>query len=463
MAASVPTRSLTLPVLQRLPVEPQRSRQPFHVLAKPTGAICNIDCEYCFYLEKENLYPHGEDFMMKESVMEDHVRQYIEGQPLGTEEINFAWQGGEPTLRGLDFFRKVVELEEKYKRPGMTVTNAFQTNGILVNGEWARFFKEHNFLIGISIDGPEHLHDRYRKDKGGHGTFKRVMRGLEQLKEHGCEFNTLTVVQRSNSDHPAEVYEFLKSIGSTFLQFIPIVEVEGSEKVSGRSVLPEKWGTFMSGIFDEWVKRKDIGKIFVQHFDMMLGLAMGYQSSLCVHSETCGRAVAIEHNGDLFSCDHFVNWEDHIGNVTQISEGEMMDSEQQHTFGQNKHDKLPTMCKECDYLNYCWGGCPAHRNTRTPTGEAGLNYLCSGYLSFYKHTVPYFKAMGEALRHRLPASEFRRFMEGGEFNRPQPQPRLQNAGPAKREIASHGITRKVNRNSQCPCGSGKKYKKCCGQ
>ncbi len=263
MAATVPTRNLTLPVLQRVPVGPKQSNQPFHVLAKPTGAVCNIDCEYCFYLEKERLYPHGEEFMMAESVMEDHVRQYIEGQPPGTEEINFAWQGGEPTLRGLDFFRKVVELQEKYKRPGMTVTNAFQTNGILIDDKWATFFKEHDFLIGVSIDGPEHLHDRYRKDKGGRGTFKRVTRGLDNLKEHACEFNTLTVVQRSNSERPDEVYDFLKSIGSTFFQFIPIVEVEGSERVSGRSVLPEKWGTFLCSILDQWLKRKDIGKIFI--------------------------------------------------------------------------------------------------------------------------------------------------------------------------------------------------------
>lgn len=458
MAATVPTRNLTLPVLQRVPVGPKQSNQPFHVLAKPTGAVCNIDCEYCFYLEKERLYPHGEEFMMAESVMEDHVRQYIEGQPPGTEEINFAWQGGEPTLRGLDFFRKVVELQEKYKRPGMTVTNAFQTNGILIDDKWASFFKEHDFLIGVSIDGPEHLHDRYRKDKGGRGTFKRVTRGLDNLKEHACEFNTLTVVQRSNSERPDEVYDFLKSIGSTFFQFIPIVEVEGSERVSGRSVLPEKWGTFLCSILDQWLKRKDIGKIFIQQFDMMVGLAMGYPSSLCVHSETCGRAVAIEHNGDLFSCDHFVNWEDHIGNVTQISEGEMMDGDKQHTFGLNKRDLLPTMCKECDYLRYCWGGCPAHRNTLTPAGEEGLNYLCAGYMAFYKHSIPYFKAMGEALRNRLPAAEFKRFMDGGEFRPPKPR----QARP-QRGIASHGVSRKVNRNSPCPCGSGKKYKKCCGR
>ena len=449
-----------LPVTQSPPVEPTIADGPFHVIAKPVGAICNINCEYCFYLEKEHLYPKDETFKMPEAVLEKYVHQYIAGQPAGTAEVNFAWQGGEPTLRGLDFFRRVVELQKAYATPGMRVSNAFQTNAILIDDDWAGFLRECEFLVGVSIDGPEKLHDRYRKDKGGRGTFQRVMRGLENLKKHQVEFNTLTVVQQSNSNHPTEVYDFLEEIGSTFFQFIPIVEVEESGQVSDRSVRPKQWGKFLNGIFKRWIEKDDIGRIFVQHFDLMLGLAMGLPSSLCVHAQTCGRAAAIEHNGDLFSCDHFVNWEDLLGNVNETSVGEMIEGSKQQTFGRNKRDLLPKYCRECEFLNYCWGGCPAHRNATTPDGEPGLNFLCEGYKLFYGSTIPYFKAMGECLNRRRPARDFRMFMADSEPSGPGRQPagaRTQMpAGPTK------GRAAKVKPNSPCPCGSGKKYKKCCG-
>ena len=442
-------------------VEPKRSTRPFHVLCKPIGAICNIRCEYCFYLEKESLYPRGEKFRMTEDVLEKHVQQYIAGQPEATAEVNFAWQGGEPTLMGLDFFRKAVELQRKYSRPGMQVTNSFQTNTTLVDDEWAEFFRENRFLIGVSIDGPEHLHNRYRKDRSGKGTFDKVMAGLEYLKEHKVEFNTLTVVQRSNGDHPGEVYDFLRGIGSKFFQFIPIVEIEGPEQVSERSVQPRQWGTFLNGIFDRWVERNDIGRIFVQHFDMMLGIASGYPSSLCVHSENCGRAVALEHNGDLFSCDHFVNWEDHLGNVNEVSLGEMLDGEKQDTFGLNKRDLLTRYCRECEFLHYCWGACPSDRGARTPDGEPGLNHCCEGYRLFYAHTIPYFSAMAECLRRRLPAREFRLFMPDAGKG-PSRSGGKNRAAPAAGH-PSAGAARKARPNSPCPCGSGKKFKKCCGK
>ena len=439
--SAAPSSMMTLPVLQRRPIESEPASKPFHIIAKPTGAICNIDCEYCFYLDKEFLYERGHDFKMKLDTLETYVRQYIESQPEGTLEVNFAWQGGEPTLLGVDFFRKAVEFQQKYTRKGMSISNAFQTNGILLDDEWGRFLHENEFLVGLSVDGPEHLHNRYRVDKGGQGTFKRVMRGLEALQRNNVEYNTLTVVQASNCEHPEEVYDFLISIGSTYQQFIPIVEVLGPEQVSERSVPAKKWGSFLNGIFDRWVAQNHIGKIFLQHFDMMLGIAVGHGSSLCVHSETCGRAMAVEHNGDLFSCDHFVNWEDQLGNITELPISEMVDGPKQTEFGLNKRDLLPKMCRECEYLNYCWGGCPAHRNIKTPDGEPGLNFLCQGYMRFYSHTIPYFKAMAECLRRQRPASEFKRFMKGSRFK----------------------MSQKVDRNALCPCGSGKKYKKCCGR
>lgn len=425
------------------------SPSAFHIMTKPTGPICNLDCKYCFYLEKEKLYPGTSDWRMAPDVLESYIRQYIEAQDAGT--ITFAWQGGEPTLLGVDFFRTVVQLEQKYAN-GKRIENAFQTNGILLDDEWGEFLGDNEFLVGLSLDGPDELHDRYRVDKGGQPTFRRVMRGLGFLKKHGVEFNTLTVVQRDNSYHPLEVYEFLKEAGSGFMQFIPIVEREaaggsglrlvapGAEaKVSGWSVEPLQYGRFLSRIFDEWVEN-DVGRVFVQLFDVALEMWCGLPASLCVFRETCGSAMAIEHNGDLYSCDHFVYPENRLGNIMQQPLASMVASPEQVKFGRDKLDTLPRYCRECDVRFACNGECPKHRFTRTPDGEDGLNYLCAGYKHFFHHIDPYMRFMaGELRQQRAPANVM--------------------AWARERRAA---VVRAPGRNDPCPCGSGRKFKKCCG-
>ncbi len=403
-------------------------------MAKPIGPLCNIRCEYCFYLSKEELFGHKNlsEFTMREDVLETYISGYIQAQSEGTAEITFAWQGGEPTLLPESFFEKAVELENKYARPGMKVLNAFQTNGTLVSRSRAEWFAANDFLVGISIDGDEELHNRYRKDREGGGTFQAVMKGLENLKAAGVEFNTLTVVQSDNGDYPERVYDFLKSIGSVYLQFIPIVE-PGSP-VSERSVGPEPWGSFMTGIFDCWVKA-DIGKVFVQQFDTLLGLHAGYPSSICVHAETCGNAMAIEHDGSVYSCDHYVFPEFRLGNVMDEDLAEIVSSPFQVKFGNDKRDALPEKCRSCPYLRLCNGACPKDRLVETESGK--LNWLCEGYYALFEHTEPHFKAMVQALNRRMPASEFRRFFIVDEGNRP-------------------------GRNESCPCGSGRKFKACHG-
>ncbi|WP_437949283.1 anaerobic sulfatase maturase [Sorangium sp. So ce296] len=388
----------------------QTARAPFHVITKPIGAICNINCAYCFYLDKERLYdyPTRGSFRMADDVLERYVQQYIEAQPSTAEEVGFAWQGGEPTLMGLDFFRRAVELQKKHARPGQRVTNSLQTNGMLLDDAWCAFLRDEGFLVGISIDGPEPSHDRYRLDMEGRGTFKRVMKGLEAMKRSGVEFNTLTVVQRDNGDHGARVYRFLKEIGSRFMQLIPIVEHKDG-KLSDRTVEPAQWGRFLTAVWDEWIA-EDVGEIFVQHFDMMLGITMGFPSTLCVHARTCGRALAVEHNGDLYSCDHFVTPEHLLGNITKKRLSVLVDGPQQARFGQDKLDTLPRYCRECDHQKYCYGGCPAHRVKQTPDGEPGLNHLCEGYKMFYAHTVPALRAMAAAIRLGGTARDYRHYM-----------------------------------------------------
>ncbi len=374
-----------------------KARAEFHVLAKPIGPICNLDCEYCFYLQKKALFPDSKNFRMTDSVLENFTRKYIEAQPMGTQKIDFAWQGGEPTLMGVDFFRKAIEYQRTYARPGMTITNSLQTNGTLLDDKWGKFLHDNGFLVGLSVDGPEEIHNRFRLDKKGRGSFQEVMHGLEILQKHSVEFNTLTVVQSHNSRYPREVYDFLKDCGSTFLQFIPIVEPDSDDTVTYRSVPPESYGSFLNGV-DRWLEQSDVGEIFVQDFDLLLSQVMGMPATLCVHAETCGRSVAIEHNGDLFSCDHFVNREDQIGNVLQHTMVSMLDGPQQTKFGQDKRDALPQYCLDCEFLEYCNGGCPKDRLVETPAGEPGLNYLCQGYKTYYSHTIPTFEKMAEALR-----------------------------------------------------------------
>jgi len=389
----------------------------FHVMAKPTGPLCNLDCSYCFYLEKEKLYPGRHNWTMPDDVLETYIRQYIESQPNDT--VSFAWQGGEPTLLGIPWFENVLRLQREYA-DGKSIENALQTNGVTLDASWAEFFAANNFLVGISIDGPAGLHDAYRLDKGQQPTFDRVMRGVENLKTANVRFNTLTVVNRTNSYEPLEVYRFLKETGSGFIQFIPAVERRSRQPspqgltllapehigtqahVTGWSVEPEAYGDFLCAIFDEWV-RNDVGKYFVQLFDVTLELWLGLPPSLCVFAETCGNALALEHNGDLYSCDHFVYPENKLGNIMENPLGRST-SEQQTAFGQAKRDSLPNYCRNCDVRFACNGECPKHRFMTTPDGEPGLNYLCSAYKQFFHHVAPFMEFMGrELLNHRPPA------------------------------------------------------------
>ncbi len=388
----------------------------FHLMAKPTGAICNLDCTYCFYLEKEKLYVKNKDWKMPEEVLESYIKQYIEAQKAPT--ITFSWQGGEPTLLGIDFFKQAMKLQKKYSN-GKKIENTFQTNGILLNNEWCEFFVENNFLIGLSIDGPEKIHNKYRLYKGGQLSFDKVMNGLRFLQKNEVEFNTLTCVQRDNSYQPLEVYHFLKEIGSTFMQFIPIAEREAASKnellnlvspnyidkaiVTDWSVEPEQFGKFLTSIFDEWV-RNDVGKYFVQIFDVALEIWFTGQSSLCIFKDTCGQAMAIEHNGDIYSCDHFVYPENKLGNLMEESLSKLVDSVKQVKFGNDKRDTLPKYCRECEVRFACNGECPKHRFIKTPDGEEGLNYLCAGYKHFFNYINPYMNFMVNQLKQQLPPS-----------------------------------------------------------
>lgn len=432
----------------------------FHIMTKPIGPICNLDCKYCFYLEKEKLYPDSGGFRMPETVLEAFVRDYIASQR--TPEITFAWQGGEPTLLGVSFFRKAVEFQKRYAN-GRKILNSFQTNGTLLDDEWGEFLSKNDFLIGLSVDGPAHLHDAYRVDKRQNPTFAKVMEGLGVLKKHGVSFNTLTVVNRKNSLHPGEVYQFLKEIGSEFLQFIPLVERKADQKanphgldlapppqaetedsadcpVTPWSVRAPDYGNFLISIFDAWVRR-DVGKTFVQLFDVALGNWLHMPGGLCVFSERCGTALALEHNGDLYACDHYVYPEFFRGNILHHSMSDLVASPEQIKFGNDKSDSLPTYCRKCSVRFACHGECPKHRFIRTPDGEEGLNYLCPAYKRFFAHIDPHMQTMAALLRSGHAPAEICGLIAAGKVQ---------------------GVSAAVGRNQLCPCGSGKRYKRCCG-
>ena len=404
----------------------------FHIMTKPVGPICNLDCKYCFYLEKERLYPGTQHWAMSPDLLERYVRDYIAAQP--ADEVHFAWQGGEPTLLGIDFFRAVVELQQRYAN-GKSIHNALQTNATLIDGAWAEFFAANRFLVGVSIDGPREIHDFYRVDKGQAPTFDRVMRGLRTLQQHGVDFNTLTVVHRHNAQFPVEIYRFLKEIGSAFLQFIPIVEraaaqpgrgdlvliqpsSQAAAAVTDWSVESEAWGKFLARIFDEWV-RQDVGRVYVQLFDVALESWFGLDPSLCIFRRTCGSALAMEHNGDLYSCDHFVYPDNRLGNIAETALDQLVSSPQQTAFGRHKLDSLPRMCRECEVRFACNGECPKHRFLNTPDGEPGLNYLCSGYKYFFNYIDPFMKFMAAELRAGRPPANIMRLL-GDQASRPKP-------------------------------------------
>jgi uncharacterized protein len=408
---SIKPRSERLPEL-KLPKLADGDYYRFHTMIKPAGAQCNLDCSYCFYLHKEDLLKQPKMPRMSESLLEAHIRQYIEAQ--GADEVVFSWQGGEPTLMGLEFFQRVVELQQRYKKPGQRIENDLQTNGILLDEEWCVFLKEHNFLIGLSIDGPAELHDVYRYSKGGLPTFKRVMRGVELLHQYKVPFSAMCVVNRLNARKPIDVYRFLRDkVQPRTIQFMPGMEAAdfrsvapgywnpddlpmvGSPQarpgnpgsvVADWSVDPDDWGYFLTRVWDEWLKR-DYGRIFVDQFENVISQMFGYGPQKCVNSKICGKALAIEYNGDVYSCDHYVYPEYKLGNILETHEGDLAFSEQQMKFAYAKSDTLPAYCKACSYLELCWGECPKNRFIKTPAGEPGLNYLCRGLKQFYAKAV----------------------------------------------------------------------------
>lgn len=373
---------------------PPRPGPPYHVIVKPAGAQCNLDCAYCFYLHKEDLLAQPKAPRMSDAVLEAHVRQYIQSQT--GPQVVFTWQGGEPTLMGLDFFRRAVELQTRYRRPGQAVENDLQTNGILLDDAWCAFLKENRFLVGLSIDGPRDLHDRHRRAKGGQPTFDRVMAAVERLRRWEVPFNALCVVNRDNAKAPLEVYRFLRDeVRARVIQFIPCVEPEDFERagpggadrrVTDWSVEAEDWGEFLRQVWDEWFER-DYGEIFVDEFENMASMLLGLGAQKCVSAKSCGRGLAIEHDGALFSCDHFVYPEHRLGSILETSEGALANSAAQRAFGAYKHESLPAYCRACPYLELCWGECPKNRFVTTPDGEPGLNYLCSGLKMFYGHVL----------------------------------------------------------------------------
>jgi uncharacterized protein len=422
----------------------------FHVMAKPSGSACNLRCDYCFFLKKAKLYPES-NFRMTAEVHEAYIKQLFEAHQV--PQITVAWQGGEPTLMGLDFFRRSVELQKANARPGTRIENTFQTNGILLNDEWCQFFHENNFLVGLSLDGPKALHDFYRKDKAGRGTFDRVVRATRLLQKHRVEFNLLCTVNAKNADYPLEVYRFFRDeLEARYLQFLPIVErinaqgetvFQEGNKVTDRSVRPDQWGCFLIEIFDRWVGR-DVGQTFILNFDGALAGWLGMAGTVCIFGSTCGEGTALEHNGDLYSCDHFVEPSHYLGNILKTPIIELVASDKQRKFGQDKRETLPEYCRNCEFIHICNGECPKNRFIETPNGEPGWNYLCTGYKAFFKHADKPMRIMAELLRIGRKADEVMKILEAG-------------------ENGSERLSTKQGRNDPCSCGSGLKFKKCHGK
>lgn len=404
-----------------------RPTRAFHAMAKPSGPACNLRCTYCFYLEKARLYPQDKARRMSPQVLEEYIRQYISSIP-DEDEIAFTWQGGEPTLAGLDFFRRAVALQERYAQ-GRRISNSFQTNGLLLNQEWCDFLAEHDFLVGLSLDGPSDIHDEYRRSPGGHPTHKLVMRALHHLQRSRVRYNALACVNRNSSKDPLRVYKFLRQAGVEFIQFMPVVErlagsreaghglllhgpsqaeasgsTEQAVEVTEWSVRPEGFGRFLTAVFDHWINH-DVGKIFVMNFEWALASLLGKLGAICHNLPTCGRSVIVEHNGDVYACDHYVYPEYHRGNILRQSFASMLDSPEQEQFGRDKFEKLCEQCRQCKMLRACWGGCPKHRFSATMEGKAGLNYLCPSYQHFFGHILPYLQAMRSLMEASRPVSD----------------------------------------------------------
>lgn len=382
--------------------------RPVHVIAKPAGARCNCACDYCFYLAKDRLYP-GSDLRMPDEVLESYVHQMIEAHR-GLPEVEFAWQGGEPTLLGLDFFRQAVAAEGRHARPGQRVANSLQTNGLLIDTDWCRFLRDQGFLVGLSLDGPRALHDAFRRDRAGRSVFDRSVRAARLMREHGVEFNILCTINAANSPYPLEVYRFFRDeLGARYLQLIPVVEREKGtgfqqgSTLSARSVAPADYGRFLIAIFDEWVRR-DVGTMFVTFFDSVLAAYVFGESTLCVLRRECGDALALEHNGDLYACDHFVEPDHLLGNITAAPLASLVDAERQRAFGRAKSDSLPRVCRGCRFLFACHGECPKNRVLMSPDGELGLNWLCDGLKAFFAHAERPLRLMAGLLERGRPAS-----------------------------------------------------------
>ena len=387
--------------------------KPLYVMLKPAGAHCNLACKYCYYLEKNNLYDKSHRHIMSDEMLEQFTREYIEAQTM--PQVLFTWHGGEPLMRSIDFYKKALTLQKKYAR-GRRIDNVIQTNGTMLTDEWCEFFAQNNWLVGISIDGPQEYHDHYRLTTTGNPSWQKVMHGIELLKKHHVEWNAMAVVNAYNANHPLEFYHFFKENGCQYLQFTPIVE-RLTKHQDGRtlasladdkeipladfSVTPEQWGNFLCAIFDEWV-RNDVGKMFVEIFDCTLANWMGVLPGICAYSKNCGHAGVMEHNGDVYSCDHFVFPEYKLGNIRNHTLIEMLYGDKQHAFSRLKHTSLPRQCKECDMEFACHGECPKNRFEKDKYGEPGLNYLCKGYYQYYSHVAPYMDFMKRELQAQRP-------------------------------------------------------------
>ena len=408
----------------------------FQVMVKPIGAVCNLDCGYCYYLRKKDLYPKARAFRMADDLLESYIVQHIEACP--KESILFSWHGGEPTILGVEYFRRIVELQRKHRPPGREILNGMQTNGTLLDEEWCRFLAAEGFYVEISMDGPKELHDRYRITKGKQSTHKRVLQSFRLLKRHRVPCDMLCVVHHQNVRQPTAVYRFFKEIGVEYLQFLPLVARKEDGEVSAETVSAEAYGTFLCTIFKEWV-RHDIGRIGIQNFDEAVRPFLGMDHALCVSAEICGNIVVVEHNGDFYSCDHFVDREHCLGNIRETPLVEMLENPALREFGRKKRDALPRYCRDCEVLGSCNGGCPKDRFVRTPDGEEGLNYLCAGLKRFFAYSRPYLQRIAWLRQSGEPVDRLMDFVRSEDVE----------ASP------------QTGRNDPCPCGSGRKYKKCC--
>lgn len=409
----------------------RQDSRDFQVFVKPVGASCNLACRYCYYLGKHWLHADNATARMPADLLEEYIRQHLAAAPEPT--VRFSWHGGEPTLAGVGYFRKIVALQHRHRRSGQRIENGIQTNGILVDEEWCQFLSGEGFAVGLSLDGPQAVHDRYRLTREGEPTFERVMRGYELLQRHGVACDILCVVGAHNCEHPVEVYEFFREIGAQYLTFLPLVEQRPEGGVSEASVRPAAWGAFLCTVFEKW-RGGDVGRIGVQLFDEAARTATGQEHGLCIFRKTCGDVPVVEHNGDYYPCDHFVDPAYRLGNIRERSLVELLESPEQRAFGRAKLESLPRQCLVCEVREMCNGGCPKDRFAKAADGEEGLNYLCEGYRRFFRACRPFVRMLATLYR-------------------------AQELVGAERVAGSEGA--KVRRNDPCPCGSGRKYKNCC--